>query len=277
MQDVLKIQALCPVKAQNAGLFISRGRGMHPTRVINSHELIFVKQGQLEMWEEDRTFSLEAGQTLHLWPLRRHGGLTPMSSELKFYWVHFELEDGDDDGTQAIPVVEVPQVNQIRHPEKLENLFRYFLDEQETGTLNPYQANLLMMLMLVEVARASECAPEDAEVSNVVATRAHTYIRIHYDSPISPGKVAQALGYNPDYLGRVYHKVYGCTITEAIQRRRVHIACHHLLESEMTIEQIALACGFSDPDYFRRIFRRYMQTTPGEYRNLFARVRVNTQ
>jgi hypothetical protein len=31
-----------PITAKNAGLFISRGKGEHPDRVIDSFELIFV-------------------------------------------------------------------------------------------------------------------------------------------------------------------------------------------------------------------------------------------
>lgn len=276
--DLLKLSAMCPVKAQNAGLFISRGRGIHPTRVINSHELIFVKEGELDMWEGDRTFSVKAEQTLHLFPGRRHGGLKPMVPELKFYWIHFDvLESGNAD---AVSGIEVPQLCRVYRPERLESLFRDFLDQQESGELQPYSANLLMMLMLTEVARATlplARPHEAADEANVIAARAHTYIRMNYDQPISPGKIAQAIGYNPDYLGRVYRKVYGCTLTEAIHRRRVDRAKRYLMDSDMTIEQIALACGFTDPDYFRRIFRRYMQTPPVNFRNLYARVHVNTE
>jgi AraC-like DNA-binding protein len=35
-------------------------------------------------------------------------------------------------------------------------------------------------------------------------------------------------------------------------------------------------CGFSDPDYFRRVFRRYMQIAPGDYRSEFSHLHVNT-
>lgn len=281
-QNVLRLSAACPVKAQNAGLFISRGRGPHPTRIIDSHELIFVKQGRLEIWEDDRSFSLEAGQTLHLWPQRWHGGSKPMPPELKFYWIHFEIEEGGEDGCgdpveTTAPIIEVPQVNRIQRPEKLESLFRFFLDEQESGSLNLYSANLLVLLMLIEVGRSSECDRDDADGANVVAVRAHTYIRLNYDSPISSSKIAETLGYNPDYLGRIYRKVYGHTLTEAIHRRRIHVACRYLLDSDMTIKQIAQECGFSDSDYFRRIFHRQMQMPPDAYRKQFARLHVNTQ
>lgn len=276
--DTLYLRTYCPLKAQNAGLFISRGAAMHPTRIIDSHELIFVKQGELDMWEDDQVFHLEAGQTLHLWPGRKHGSTKPMPLGLKFYWIHFEVEDEGEQrsGNVFAPSIKVPQVARIAQPERLERLLRVFLDDQETGVLHPYSANLLTMLMLVEVAHAAEERPENPDDLNVVATWAHTYVRMNYDRLITTSKVAGALGYNADYLGRIYRQVYGCTLTEAIHRRRISVACDYLLDSNLTIEQIARKCGFTDPDYFRRIFRRYMQISPGDYRSEYSRVHVNT-
>jgi AraC-like DNA-binding protein len=111
---------------------------------------------------------------------------------------------------------------------------------------------------------------------NVVATWVHTYIRINYDKPLNTSTIAEAVGYNADYLGRIYRQIYGFTLTEAIHRRRVSIACDYLMDSNLTIEQIAQKCGFSDPDYFRRVFKRYMQVSPGTYRDEFSHFHVNT-
>lgn len=281
LSNTFFLKAYSPIKAQNAGLFIARGVAMHPTRVIDSHVLIFVKQGELDMWENDQVFHLEAGHTLHLWPNRQHGSTKPMPLGLKYYWIHFELEDRSEKNERTIgeefaPFIKMPQVNLMHQPEKLERLFRMFLDDQETGMLHPYTANLLTTLMLIEVAQAAEERPATPDDLNAVATWAHTYIRINYDRPITTGKIAEAIGYNPDYLGRIYHKVYGCTLTDAIHRRRIDKACQYLLDTQMTIEQIAEKCGFADPDYFRRIFRRYMQISPGDYRREYSRVHVNT-
>lgn len=280
--DILLLNTHHPLKAQNAGLFISRGAAMHPTRIITSHELIMVKQGVLDMWEGDREFHLEAGDTLHLWPKRRHGSTKPMPLGLKFYWIHFEIDEvaqGSDNDTREslASLIRVPQINHTHQPERLECLFRMFLNDQESGALTPYSANLLTSLMLVEVAHPQEEKPTSADNVNAVATWAHTYIRINYDRPLTASRIAQALGYNADYLGRIYRNVYGCTLTIAIHRCRVNIACQYLLDSNLTIEQIARKCGFNDPDYFRRIFRQYMQVSPGTYRDEYSRVHVNTQ
>lgn len=274
-EHILTLLPNCPVKAQNAGLFISRGQGTHPTRVIESHELIFVRQGLLQMWEETRTFALGPGQTLHLWPSRRHGGVGTLPPGLEFYWIHFEIIDTDYD-LPSPDMIQVPQVQQLGRPEKLESLFRFFLDSQEVGDLQPQSANLLMLLMLCEVAHAAKSETDDSDLANALAERAKNHIHMNYDRNITPGSVAQALGYNPDYLGRVYRHIYGCTLTEAIHRRRIKVACSYLLDSDMSIEEIAAACGFADADYFRRIFRRYMHITPTAYRNASSRVHVNT-
>lgn len=276
----LQIPMTCPVKAQNAGLFISRGDAMHPTRIIQSHELIFVIQSTLDMWEEDQIFHLETGQTLHLWPGRRHGSVVVMPPDLKFYWIHFEVRDSDsvdfhNNGGVLGAMINMPQVVQLPRPEGLERLFRIFLAEQEIGTLHALSADLLTTLMLIEVGYQAQETLE-TEGLNAVATWAHTYIRMNFDRPITAGKVAEALGYNADYLGRIYHQAYGCTLTDAIHRRRINKACEGLLNSSLTVSQIASNCGFSDPDYFRRIFKRFMQTSPSDYRAENSRLHVIT-
>ncbi len=279
--ETLTLTTYCPLKAQNAGLFIARGTAMHPTRIIGSHELIFVKHGELDMWEEDQVFHLEAGQTLHLWPGRQHGSTKPMPLGLKFYWIHFEVEnrkgkDGHRAGDEFSPSIKLPQVAYSAQPERLERLFRTFLDDQEAGVLHPYTANLLTMLILIEATQVVDKLPTRSDDLNVVATWAHTYIRMNYDRPLTTSKVAEAVGYNPDYLGRVYRDVYGCTLTEAIHRSRISKACDYLMDTGLTIEQIANKCGFTDPDYFGRVFRRYMKISPGDYRKEYSRAHINT-
>ena len=277
----LQLQMTCPVKAQNAGLFISRGNAMHPTRIIDSHELIFVIQGELDMWEEDEIFHVPTGQTLHLWPNRTHGSTKPMPPDLIFYWIHFELESKINkispfNNETLDPIFILPQSVQLPHPEILERLFRIFLNGQETGTLRPVSANLLILLMLTEIAQQSRMKTVDTSQLNIVASWADTYIRMNFDRPITAGKIAEALGYNVDYLGRIYRQSYDCTLTEAIHKRRIRKACDYLLNSKLTIDQIALNCGFNDSDYFRRIFKRQMQITPTEFRDENSRLHIIT-
>lgn len=274
---MLRLSRNCPIRAQNAGLFISRGNGRHPTRVIFSHELIFIRRGELEMWEDDRVFHLTEGQTLHLKPKKRHGSVSEMPANLEFYWIHFEIMDDFPCSDTPDMALEIPQVKRVERPDRLEYLFRYFLDEQETGHLQQVQANWLTMLMLLEVARHTNPRKETHDSISLLATRAHSFIRLNFDQAITAGDVAGALGYNTDYLGRVYRKTYGYTLTEAIHRRRIKAACRYLLDTDMLIEEVAKTCGYSDTNYFRRVFQHHMSSTPRAYRKQYAHMHVNTQ
>jgi AraC-like DNA-binding protein len=275
----LQIQMSSAIKAQNGGLFISRGNAMHPTRTIDSHELIFVKQGELDMWEEDQIFHLTAGQCLHLYPGRQHGSTKMMPPDLKFYWLHFELANTAEDTLHPdsyAPLMRIPQVKQVSRPEKLELLFRMFMEDQETEILEPIAANLLTSLILNEVSLAQDGNTIKSTDISVIASSAHAYIRMNFDVSITASKIAKMIGYNVDYLGRVYKQIYGYTLTHAIHKRRIEVACQLLLDTNLPVQHIASKCGFSDSDYFRRIFRRQMQMTPGDYRNAYTHVHINT-
>lgn len=280
MLNELKFHIPTTIKAQNGGLFISRGDAMHPKRVIDSHELIFVIQGCLSMYESDNEFALQEGDVLHLSPDREHGSTKMMPPDLKFYWIHFVIEQDlenliDDPLNTLYPTTTLPQITHLNRPEALERLFRIFINEQETGALRPLSANLLTTLMIVEIAQQSRGADMAHDV-NAVATWAHSYIRMNFDRPITAKKVASAVGYNVDYLGRLYRQAYDCTLTDAIHRRRIQRACQYLLNSSLNINQIASNCGFTDTDYFRRIFKRHMKITPSEYRSENAMLHVTT-
>lgn len=267
----MPLLAALPVQAENAGLFVSRGIGRHPDRVIASYELIFVRHGQLAMFEQKRPFTISAGETLLLWPHRRHGGITEYPADLRFYWIHFQLTDAG--GCLELP----PQHTIVARPDRLTTYYRAFLDDQESGLVNPTSAALLVMLMLAEVAHAHGGATAIQGSRLRLAQRADTYIRLRYTSPINTSQIADALDCHPDYLGRVFTAVYGCTVTEAIHRQRLRQARQLLMDSEINITQLAEQCGFTDVGYFRRLFRRYEGMSPVAYRDLYARVHVNSE
>lgn len=255
-----------------AGLFISAGRGIHPTRVIDSHELIFVRGGRLGMFEESNTFDLHAGQSLLLHAGRKHGGTTPYPSDLSFYWVHFLLPQPG----RAKQRLLLPQTATLRRPEVLTELLRRYLDEREAGRLDDVIGGALLLLMFREIERASEQA-QATGAGYVLAERAWQYIVSNAHNPISTADVADRLRCNPDYLGRVFRATRGCSIVEAIHRRRIHEARKMLIDGDMNIEEISASCGFSDACYFRRVFKQSVGMTPRTFRRLYARVHINVR
>jgi AraC-like DNA-binding protein len=260
-----------------AGLFVSRGEASHPIRTIDSHELIFVREGTLGMFEAERRFSLHAGQTLLLFPGREHGGAEPYPKDLRFYWVHFQLENGGRRRSDTRDTVTVPQVASVARPDRLAELFHRYLDDQESAALTPLSGRLLIMQMMCEAAMTPAAPGEAPSAGALLASRADQYVRHRFHEPLTTALVARRLRCNPDYLGRAFRAAYGKTLTHLIHERRVHHARKLLLESNLNVGEISRECGFDDAGYFRRVFKRQEGMTPLAYRRLYARAHVNTE
>ena len=90
--------------------------------------------------------------------------------------------------------------------------------------------------------------------------------RCYCDKNISIAGLADRVYLNPDYLGRIFKKETGNTITAALQKKRITQVCHLLITTDRAINDIAYACGFNDMHFFYKIFKQRMGVLPGEYR-----------
>ncbi|HEV2472150.1 MAG TPA: AraC family transcriptional regulator, partial [Chthonomonadales bacterium] len=262
-RDPLNLHIDLPLQAHNGGLFVSRGQGVHPDRKLTSSELIFVRKGVLSIQEEETPFEVAPGQSLILWQGRRHRGTAPFSPDLSFYWLHFTSSHGHARSAQKIS-----QHVTLSRPDHMTGLFRRFLDDQESGAGDATSASLLLMLMLWEVARSLPSTGVRESASIHLAARADSTIRTQFHKELTPAILAEMLGCNANYLGRVFHEVYQHTLTDTIHQCRVRYARQLLLDDDRNIDEVARACGFNDTGYFRRLFKRYEGITPLAFRKL---------
>jgi len=258
------------VAASNAGLFVSRGMGRHPDRVIDTWELIFVRCGVLGLAEAGRAFEVSAGETLLLWPGRRHYGTLDYGEDLAFYWVHFGL--GPPARGRAEEAVTVAQWSKPPRPDRLTELLHWHLDERVAGRRRGQAASARVRLMLCEVAADPG---EPAGAASTLAGRAQRWIDAHAHQPVTASDVARALHCSTDHLNRSVRAAHGHTLTEAIHRRRLRDAAVLLRTSDLNVDEVARRCGFSQAGYFRRIFRRHHGMSPSRFRRLHPRQPIN--
>ena len=111
---MLDLKITLPISVQNGGLFISRGVGNHPQRELDSWEMIFVEKGTLTIRENDTLFSVKEGESLLLWPHRKHVGVGTFPADLKFYWLHFEINPQHESQTELpASLISLPQHGKV--------------------------------------------------------------------------------------------------------------------------------------------------------------------
>lgn len=270
----LGLSSSSKLRACNGGLFVSSGWGSHPSRILESFELILLRSGTLQLREEQTTFKLVPGDSLVLWPHRLHSPAAPYDRDTSFYWVHFFLRTHP--GTHSPAGTVIPQHTHLSEPLRLVELFHRFLDDQENGRLEANYASSLLKLMLFEVAsQAGWQAKSQNNKPRNLASAAQFVITRTFREPITTAEVASRLNCNPDYLGRTYRACYGLSLTDGIHRIRMQHAKNLLLMTSLNVKEISVACGYADPDYFRRIFRRHFDMQPKQFRSLHLRQHMN--
>ncbi|MGI6269291.1 MAG: AraC family transcriptional regulator [Candidatus Howiella sp.] len=270
MEDYLQINTN-HIRTSYSGRFISRGVGIHETRVTDTYEIIFVSSGTLYLFEEDRKYAVPKNHALILCPFVQHGGYMPYDPDLSFYWHHFYPADSEKDAD----IIRIPKFTRVGRPDRLLEELRSFLDDRAGGRDNPRYDNLITKMLLHEIADFAGIT-ETERTKQILASRVKTYIRTHYSDDLSTSRISRALGYNPDYLERMYKSYFGTTISRDITDERIKQACFLLLNSDFNISEISDLCGFTRVEYFFRVFKNSKGVSPKSYRNGFGQFNMNT-
>ncbi len=77
---------------------------------------------------------------------------------------------------------------------------------------------------------------------------------------------AKLLNVNPSYLSTLFKKETGVTLTDYVNKKRIERAKSLLKKSNIQIQSVAQSCGILDVNYFTKIFKKYTNLTPKEYR-----------
>ncbi len=92
------------------------------------------------------------------------------------------------------------------------------------------------------------------------------YINDHFNCEVSLERLSHIACMGATKLKSSFKQIYGCTITEYIQQRRMSHAENLLSLTDFTIEQIAQTVGYSNSGRFASAFRKSTGLLPGEYR-----------
>jgi len=134
------------------------------------------------------------------------------------------------------------------------------------------RATLLKALAtLTQAQRQSASQPEAAfsqrpEIWHALQT---IDILIAHNKPLHVPDLADQVHLSADHLTRLFKAATGSRPNQYFQQRRVHKACHLLLDPRLSITTIAHALGYADSPHLTRLFKKYRKLTPREYRRTF--------
>ncbi len=82
------------------------------------------------------------------------------------------------------------------------------------------------------------------------------------EEPISPSILAKDVGMSTRQLERLFRRYLSRSPKRYYMELRLHKARNLLMQTDMSVINVALACGFASPSHFSKCYRAHYNTTP---------------
>jgi AraC-like DNA-binding protein len=92
------------------------------------------------------------------------------------------------------------------------------------------------------------------------------FVRAHLHEPLEVQTLADLAGLSRAHFTRVFTHSEGVSPAEHVLNERVRRAASLLVSSSVPVKQVSRDCGFDDPNYFAKVFRKSFGASPTEFR-----------
>lgn len=98
------------------------------------------------------------------------------------------------------------------------------------------------------------------------------YIEKHFNKPITLAEISRLNNMTETAFSRYFRIKTGMTFIDSLMEKRLAHASRMLMETNLSIAEIAYKCGFNNISNFNRIFKRKKGCTPRQYRERYREV-----
>ncbi len=157
----------------------------------------------------------------------------------------------------------LPTVFSARRPKELLQLISSLSEQSDKNT----EAAHMLLREILYLLNADICHRYYEEHNATTAIDdVFEYINKHYTEKPSLDELAALSYMDKSYLCRAFKKRFGQSPIEAVIRLRLNHARDLLFNTDMTIKEIAAACGYNDTSFFIAQYKKVFQNTPSEER-----------
>ncbi|WP_353776986.1 helix-turn-helix domain-containing protein [Winogradskyella sp. 3972H.M.0a.05] len=173
----------------------------------------------------------------------------------------------------------IPFEVQPHEVSKLLQIYESIYEEQQNlkkDSIAIIEAHVLVLLNFVKRFFEAQVSKEDAtaefrKADISLLSRFQTLIETSFytansNKTHSPSYYAQQLAVHPNHLNAIVKQITGHTAKAHIHNHLVRMAKSHLLQTEMSIKEIAYSLQFDSPNNFSSFFKKQTGQTPNSFR-----------
>ena len=262
--------------------------GLHPALAFHNHdysELVIVYAGDARHIVEEKSCHIEAGDVLCIHPGVFHAydetqtlGIYNILYDaqklafplldglgMDFYQKLYAQKSSVTDMVQPLLHLDPTQLGTaVEIEQKLDNELHSCNSGSQLGALTQF---LELTLFL------ARCTPQQRSSQHLrfAIGEALAYMCQHFAEPIKLEKLAKISNMSQRNFSRLFHVSVGCSPITYLMQLRLQAAAQKLIDTDLSITEIAYLCGFYDSNSLSKLFRRSYLITPRKYREQHRR------
>ena len=236
--------------------FCHKTNGAHPLvpHKILFHELTIVRSGEVEYFSNKTSLKAAGGDIVYLTPgtlrARRAGKNTD------YFSFNFYLDDAE-------PPLSFPPLIKGGNTVELSMMLSACNEIHERSGGELEQLSNLFKCVLERLRYNLRTKEEDSLVAQI-----KSYIRAHISEPLTLREISAAMHFSAVYCSSVFKRATGRSVISFCLDEKLLMAKELMLENT-DLKEIAEKTGFSDYNYFSRLFKKRTGYTPSMYKSLF--------
>lgn len=232
-----------------------------PLHLHRCFELVFVTEGELSISVDMETKTLSEGEMCLIFPNQLHAYKIDAFS--KGFYCIFSPE----------------YVNLFYHyckNKKPQDLVTDFSSETKALVKkklagckdNKFMIKACLYAVCAEISEKTTLVETKLGSNEILLHKILCEIEDHFAEDISLKAIAQKLGYDYHYLSRYFNVQLHIPFSRMLNERKIDYAAYLILNSDKSITEIALSCGYKNIRSFNRNFIRILNQAPSEYKKL---------
>ncbi|MDJ1501915.1 AraC family transcriptional regulator [Xanthocytophaga agilis] len=255
----------------------------YPLHNHSYFEIIFIEKGQGIHCLNEHQFTYQEGDVFLLRPQDYH--IFAIASSTQFCYLRFTesffQNNQEPHWQQTIDYlfntpyhIHGSLVKMEEEKKRLHGLLAVLIHEYEHRQ-KPFAENILTYIMRSVLSLLARNIFEQSFLTEKeTPKRSHlldsilVYVRQHIYSPekLRMEQLADHLHYSANYLSIFFKRQMGESLQQYILRYKLKLVESRLVYSDWSISQIAFELGFSDESHLNKLFKKYYQYTPGDFR-----------
>lgn len=233
-----------------------------------SIEIFAIFEGELEFFINEKQYPLRPGEFMLVNSNEVHSVLSPKVNKTIVLQIPLATFENYYTDERFIYFSHSSRLQDEEVMKLVEDMYLTYTEKKCGYELKVQSQFFMLVYILVTKYRKTEVSPElvrhSRKLNKLSAITA--YMKENYTKELSLENVAKTFGYSPTYLSRMFQKYAKTNYKAYLNNIRLEHAYKDLVNTEVSIGDIAVNNGFANSKAFAKVFKEKYKMLPSEFR-----------